>query len=175
VGAIWRPSERGSLNISEYLQPRSVTPCRSCIAGDVLCAERFKSDVRPMSAGKKRVSTGGTQRGMGSSAYVWIAEITPGTHLRCSRGSQQPAKTGPVSLAARVPEHEGRAHAFVERRGQGNAGLLSGRRYAGGGNTSTRQRNSRSWRAREMCPRIPESEPGLCLGTRAEQRDKPSR
>jgi hypothetical protein len=107
-------------------------PCRSCIAGDVLCAERFKSDVRPMSAGKKRVSTGGTQRGMGSSAYVWIAEITPGTHLRCSRGSQQPAKTGPASLAARVPEHEGRAHAFVERRGQGNAGLRSGRRYAGG-------------------------------------------
>ena len=59
----------------------NVTPCRSCIAGDVLCAERFKSDVRPMSAGKKRVSTGGTRRGMGSSAYVWIAEITSGTHL----------------------------------------------------------------------------------------------
>src|SRR5216684_1191335 len=139
-------------------------PCRSCIAGDVLCAERFKSDVRPMSAGKKRVSTGGTRRGMGSSAYVWIAEITSGTYLQCSRGSQQPAKTGPVSLTARVPDHEGRAHEFVERRGQRNAGLRSGRRYAGGGNTSTRQRNSRSWRAREMCPRIPDSEPGLCCG-----------
>ena len=82
-----------------------------------------------------------------------------GTHLPCSRGSQQPAKTGPVSFTARVPEHEGRAHVFVERRGQGNAGLRSGRRYAGGGNTSSRQRNSRSWRAREMCPCVPDSEP----------------
>jgi hypothetical protein len=49
------------------------------MAGTVPCAERFKASVRPMSAGKKRVCTGGTRRGMGSSAYVWIAEITSGS------------------------------------------------------------------------------------------------
>ena len=66
VGATGGLSEHGSLNMSEWLQPRNRTPCRSCIAGIFRRAERVRSARRPLPPGKTSgTCTRWTPRGTG--------------------------------------------------------------------------------------------------------------
>jgi len=113
VGAIWGPSERGSPNISECLQPRNGYPVEVALRESFRSAERVISSVRPMSSGKKRASAPMEHGGVGGpSTYVRIAEITSGT-TPFSSGSRLPAKTGAQSYKQRAPENGGRAHESV--------------------------------------------------------------
>ena len=52
VGAIWRSSKHGSLNITNDCSPE-IGPVEVACRGDS-CAERVSPDVRPMPSGKKR-------------------------------------------------------------------------------------------------------------------------
>src|SRR5438309_7828746 len=52
--------------------------CGSCFAEIVRCAKLVVPRARPLSGGKKRVSTVGTPRGKGPGDSTRIAEITSG-------------------------------------------------------------------------------------------------
>ncbi len=66
MGATWRPSERGSLNKSEWLQPRYRHPTEKLLVGRDGCAEPLPRKVRPLSPRKKRASALGEHRGVGA-------------------------------------------------------------------------------------------------------------
>jgi hypothetical protein len=80
----------------------------------MLRAKRVSSNVRPVSFREEpSKGTGENAAGYGVKHLRMECRDNVGNGLRCSRGSQQPAKTGMRSLPARVPEDEGRAHESV--------------------------------------------------------------
>ena len=56
VGAVRGLSKYGSLNITEWLQPRNWVPTGKPRRGEISHAEPLNAQVRPMSVGKKRVN-----------------------------------------------------------------------------------------------------------------------
>ena len=79
VGAVRGSSKCGSLNISEWLQPRNRIPASKPRRGGIPRAEPVDYEVRPLSIGKGTgQSTDGARQGRGPSAQTRIVEITLG-------------------------------------------------------------------------------------------------
>jgi hypothetical protein len=85
VGAIWGPSEYGSLNIKECLQPRKRVPVE--VALQECLASRTSSKCGEAVACREEMSerTGKSPRGTGPGAYTKIAEIMSG-RANCQQG-----------------------------------------------------------------------------------------
>jgi hypothetical protein len=87
--------------------------CGSCFAEIVRCAKLVVPMARPLSFGKKRVSTGGTPRGKGPGDSTRIAEITSGRST-CQQGLTATCKDVPhKAYKLRRCEAWGLAHGFV--------------------------------------------------------------
>ena len=87
--------------------------CGSCFAEIVRCAKLVVPMARPLSGGKKRVSTAGTPRGKGPGDSTRMAEITSGRSF-FQRGLTATCKDLRFKAYKLRPwEDEGLAHEFV--------------------------------------------------------------